>query len=213
MKDLIAELNTVARRVEREGDHAGPGQEGDVYVVELTRTYDADPADVWEAITNPERIVRWFAKVSGDLRRGGRYAIEGNASGAITECDPPARLALDWEFGDTTSWVTVDLAPVAGDRCELRLRHRHVRDEHWVTYGPGATGVGWDLSLLGLAWHLEGGERGEDTAAAFLAHPDGRDFIRGAAASWGEAHQAAGAPAEVATRSAQATADAFAPPA
>ncbi|GAA0614636.1 SRPBCC family protein [Sporichthya brevicatena] len=210
MKDLIAELTTVARRVEREGDHAGVGREGDVYVVELRRTYDAEPADVWDAITDPERIGRWFARVSGDLRLGGRYAIEGNASGAITACDPPKRLALDWEFAGATSWVSVDLTPVEGDRCELVLRHRQPRSEHWATYGPGATGVGWDLSLLGLAWHLQGVE---NTAAEFEAHPGGRDFIRGAATSWGEAHQAAGAPAEAASRAAQATADAFAPPA
>ena len=48
------------------------------------RTYPAPAADVWDALTNTERLPRWFAPVSGDLHLGGRYAIEGNASGTIT---------------------------------------------------------------------------------------------------------------------------------
>ena len=34
------------------------------------RTYDAPIEDVWDAVTNPERISRWFLPVSGDLRAG-----------------------------------------------------------------------------------------------------------------------------------------------
>ncbi|MBA3743015.1 SRPBCC domain-containing protein [Sporichthya sp.] len=96
-----------------------------------------------------------------------RYAIDGNASGAITECDPPRRLTLDWEFGDAVSWVTLELRPVGEDRCELVLCHRQPRTDHWNTYGPGATGVGWELTVLGLGWHLAGVEK---THAEFEAN-------------------------------------------
>lgn len=208
MNDLIAELDRARRRVERLSDHGGPGNDEDLYDVEIRRTYDADPAEVWDACTNPERIARWFSPVTGDLRPGGRYAIDGNASGAITECDPPRRLALDWEFGDhALSWVTLELNPV-GDRTELVLRHRQPRTEHWATYGPGATGVGWELAVLGLAMHLAGSAK---PAAEFEASPEARQFTRRSATLWGEAHEAAGAPASVATKAARATADAFAP--
>ena len=118
MKDIIAELANASRRVEREGDHDGPGGPDDIYVVEISRTYDAETADVWDACTTPERVARWFGVVSGDLRLGGRFAIEGNASGEILECEAPRRLAVTWEFGGDTSWVTLDLTPV-GDRTEL----------------------------------------------------------------------------------------------
>ena len=208
MNDLIAELDLARRRVERLSDHGGPGNDEDLYDVEIRRTYDADPADVWDACTNPERIARWFSPVTGDLRLGGRYSIDGNASGAITECDPPRRLALDWEFGDhALSWVTLELNPV-GDRTELVLRHRQPRTEHWATYGPGATGVGWELAVLGLAMYLAGSEK---PSAEFEASPDAKQFTRRSAALWGAAHEAAGAPASVAAQAAQATADAFAP--
>ena len=208
MNDLIAELDLARRRVERLSDHGGPGNDEDLYDVEIRRTYDADPADVWDACTNPERIARWFSPVSGDLRLGGRYSIDGNASGAITECDPPRRLVLDWEFGDhALSWVTLELNPV-GDRTELVLRHRQPRTEHWATYGPGATGVGWELTVLGLAMHLAGSEK---PSAEFEASPDAKQFTRRSAELWGAAHEAAGAPPSVAAQAAQATADAFAP--
>jgi uncharacterized protein YndB with AHSA1/START domain len=32
----------------------------------LADIYDTDVDDLWEACTNPERLARWIAKVSGD---------------------------------------------------------------------------------------------------------------------------------------------------
>ena len=49
--------------------------------VTLTRSYATPVADLWDAVTNGERIPRWFAPVSGELRLGGRYQVEGNAGG------------------------------------------------------------------------------------------------------------------------------------
>jgi uncharacterized protein YndB with AHSA1/START domain len=34
------------------------------------RTYDADIEDVWSALTDPDRMKRWFMPISGDLRVG-----------------------------------------------------------------------------------------------------------------------------------------------
>ena len=152
MNDLIAELERVRRSVASETAPDGP-----VHVVELRRTYDAPAEDVWDACTNPERIPRWFLPVSGDLRLGGRFQLEGNAGGEISECEPPRRLAVTWEFGGDASLVTLDLVPAGGGATELLLRHAVGDNDHWATYGPGATGVGWDLALLGLAQYVRTG--------------------------------------------------------
>ena len=40
------------------------------------RTYPTSQADLWDALTNAERIPRWFLPVSGDLQVGGRYQLE-----------------------------------------------------------------------------------------------------------------------------------------
>ena len=38
--------------------------------VRVEDIYDTDIDDLWEACTTPERLARWIAEVSGDLRVG-----------------------------------------------------------------------------------------------------------------------------------------------
>src|SRR5262245_64831752 len=73
------------------------------------RTYPTDQDDLWDALTNSERIPRWFMGVTGDLRVGGRYQLERNAGGVIERCEKPDLLAVTWEYGGDVSWVTVTL--------------------------------------------------------------------------------------------------------
>jgi uncharacterized protein YndB with AHSA1/START domain len=205
MIDLIAEFERMRRRV---GSDTAPG--GPVHVVELRRTYDAPAGDVWDACTDPERIARWFLPVSGDLRPGGRFQLEGNAGGEILECAPPSRLAVSWQFVGDSSLVTLALTPTESGATELLLRHAVGDNDHWATYGPGAVGVGWELALVGLAEHLRTGG-GVDDPEALTTSPEGRAFIRRSAAGWGAAHGAAGVPAAVAGEAAARTSEAYAP--
>jgi uncharacterized protein YndB with AHSA1/START domain len=205
MNDLITELERVRRSVARETAADGPA-----HVVELRRVYDARAHDVWDACTNPDRIPRWFLPIRGDLRLGGRFQLEGNAGGEITECEPPHRLAVTWEFGGEVSVVTVDLAPAGDAATELRLRHAVGDDDHWATYGPGAVGVGWDLALLAFTLYLRTGASVDDPQA-FGSSPEGQAFMRRSAAAWGAAHTAAGAGAATANEAAARTSAAYAP--
>ena len=123
------------------------------------RSYPTSADDVWDALTSPERLPRWFMPISGDLELGGRYQLEGNAGGTIDTCDPPKHLGVTWEFGGSVGWVDVYVAG-AGDDTTLRLEHVGLVDDFddkWDEFGPGAVGVGWDLSLLGLGEHLATG--------------------------------------------------------
>lgn len=205
MNDLVAELERVRRRVESQTAPDRP-----VHVVELRRTYDAPAEDVWDACTNAERIPRWFLPITGDLRLGGRFQLEGNAGGEITECEPPRRLAVTWEIGGDTSLVTLDLAPAGGAATELLLRHAVGDNDHWATYGPGAVGVGWDGALLGLGLYLRTGASVDDPQA-FGISPEGREFMQRSAADWGAAHAAAGVQAAIANEAAARTSAAYAP--
>ena len=117
MNDLIAELERVRRSVASETAPDGP-----VHVVELRRTYDVPTEDVWDACTNPERIPRWFLPISGDLRPGGRFQLEGNAGGEITECEPPRRLAVTWEFGGDNGRPILHKEPLVYENVELKQR-------------------------------------------------------------------------------------------
>jgi uncharacterized protein YndB with AHSA1/START domain len=184
MFDAANHLGATTRAIE-DSTHEGTP----VKVVVASRTYPTDVDDLWQAITDPERIPRWFAPVSGDLRLGGRFQIEGNAGGEVVACDQPKHFAITWEFGGDTSWVDVHLEE-AGDGTMLTLRHAaDVRDNvHLSTYGPGAVGVGWELGLMGLAEHLATGSSiPHEEAEQWGASDEGRAFMTASATAWGEA--------------------------
>lgn len=41
------------------------------FLLRFAQTYPTTPADLWAAVTRPDRLARWFAPVTGDLRDGG----------------------------------------------------------------------------------------------------------------------------------------------
>jgi uncharacterized protein YndB with AHSA1/START domain len=177
------------------------------------RTYPGRQADLWDALTSAERIPRWFLPVSGDLRAGGRYQLEGNAGGVIERCKEPESFAVTWEFGGMLSWLEVTLTP-DGERTVLELAHESPVDpDFWGQFGPGAVGVGWDLALMGLGRHLDSGASVDPKeAAAFLTSPDGAEFIRSAAAGWADAAAADGDEPEAARQAAARTVAFYTPP-
>ncbi|MCY1157326.1 MAG: polyketide cyclase [Citricoccus sp.] len=209
MVDIQSQLAAVTRGIHTEDREGEPS-----YVQTLEQAYPASIDDVWEAVTTADRIRRWFLPVTGELEPGGRYQLQGNAGGEVLECAPPtagrASYRITWEFGGGVSWVTVRLA-ADGEQTRLELEHvARVADMPagmWETYGPGATGVGWDGGLLGLALHLNAteGSLSPGEAEAWALTDEGRSFYRGAADGWASAHVAAGADPGDAAKNADAT--------
>jgi uncharacterized protein YndB with AHSA1/START domain len=213
MVDVTRQISAVQRAVgEREADGAR------ARVQTLTQEYASPIDDVWDAVTSADRIPRWFLPVTGDLSLGGRYQFEGNAGGEVLECAPPsdgaAHYRVTWEFGGGVTWLVVRLtASNAGGRAATRLDLEHTAREgdippgFWEQFGPGATGVGWDGGLLGLALHLSrDASLPPSEAAAWAATDEGRAFYRGAADAWAAAHIASGeVDAATAARAADAT--------
>ena len=179
-------------------------------MVSGSAVYETDVEDLWDAITNPERIARWFLPISGDLSLGGRYQLEGNAGGKVTQCDPPDAFQVTWEYGESVTWLRIQLDSIDGGT-RLTLEHLMLKDEaseaHWRQFGPGATGVGWDLGFAGLAFHLR-------TPTPSLLQPyndwmaseDGKNFIRSCCGEWAVAHVGSGESKEVAEEMADQTA-------
>ena len=90
LADHIGAMTRSVKNLERDGKP--------MKAVIASRIYDTDAADLWDALTNPERLPRWFAPVTGDFKLGGKYQVEGNAGGTVTTCEPEKKLALTWEF-------------------------------------------------------------------------------------------------------------------
>ncbi|WP_067534380.1 SRPBCC family protein [Nocardia crassostreae] len=182
--DPVAAAGMVVREVRTGSREGAPTR-----IAIARRVYPTGQADLWDALTDIERIPRWFLPVSGDLRVGGRYQLQGNANGVVEECDEPKRFALTWEMGEQVSWVEVSLSPEgAGTRLELRHEAR-VDPAFWEEFGPGAVGVGWDLALaVGLGVHIDTGEAVDPVEGmAFGTTATGVEFVRIAAMDWAEA--------------------------
>ncbi|MEO0983004.1 MAG: SRPBCC family protein [Pseudomonadota bacterium] len=182
LNDIEHHLGAVARSVVSLEKDGAPAR-----AVILSRTYDTAIEDLWDAATNPERLPRWFAPVEGDLRLGGRYQVEGNAGGEILQCDPPRLVSLTWEINGDVSWVDVVLEAQSPDAARLTLTHTSKVSPFWTEYGPGATGVGWELGLSGLALHLVDPAAARFDEQAFADSEEGKSFARGSSAEWGEA--------------------------
>jgi uncharacterized protein YndB with AHSA1/START domain len=176
-------------------------------IVIARRLYPASQAELWNTLTSAERIPRWFLPVSGELRVGGRYQLEGNAGGVVERCKEPESFAVTWEFGGAVSWVEVTLIPVGGHTA-LELAHEAPLDaDMWGTSGPGAVGVGWDLALhSGLGSYVDTGDSVDlKRAAAFTASPGGAAFIRASAQGWAAAAIEDGDDPEAARQAAERT--------
>jgi uncharacterized protein YndB with AHSA1/START domain len=180
-----------------------------VRVVTLSRSYATTPEDLWEAVTTAERIPRWFMPVTGDLKLGGRYQLQGNAGGEIVECDPPRHFKVTWEFAGNTSWVDVRVAK-DGAGARLQLEHSLPEDEHWKKFGPGATGVGWDMGLVGLTLHMEtGAPQIPEEGMKWMMSDNGKDYVRATSEAWYRAAVASGEDAGAAKAAAAQTTAAY----
>ncbi|HEX6345618.1 SRPBCC domain-containing protein [Umezawaea sp.] len=175
MIDIANHLKAIHREVGR-----GQAASGEVVSVLLRREYDAHVADVWDALTDPDRVKRWFLPVSGDLREGGTFQLEGNAGGDILTCLPPTTLKVT--FGGPTSVVELRLTAIGDEGTALELEHTVPIEMAGSGAGALYVGPGWDGAFLALALFLAG-ETAEDPAAAANS-PEAQEFSRRSVRAW-----------------------------
>lgn len=208
MIDVSHQISAVRRTL---GDRVIEGKEA--RVLTISQVYDTDVDDLWDAVTNPERIPRWFLPVSGELKVGGKYQLEGNAGGTVERCEPPKSFAATWEFGGNVSWIEVRLTP-EGEGTRFELEHVAHVDDRWDEFGPGAVGIGWDGALVGLVLHLAapGTAVDPEAAMAWMMSPEGIRFMTASNEAWYEADVAAGADPAKARAAADRTLKAYTTP-
>ena len=139
-----------------------------------TAGYAAGIDEVWDALTNPVRLPRWFAGQRGVARRR-PVPGRGQRRREVLECEKPSRAYLTWSSaGDQLARVDLDRS---GGRTRVGLEHVAPVTEHMNTYGPGAVGVGWDLSFPGwpITWTVARRPAGDEEE--LLASPE--DGVRG----------------------------------
>ena len=108
--------------------------------IEREIVFPASPTEVWEALTEPERLEEWFAtEVELDAQPGGegifRWGDGDERRAVVREAAPEERLVLDWE---DDGQVVLELEEVDGG---TRVRVVE-RSPEWSTA----------LELHALAW-------------------------------------------------------------
>ena len=145
------------------------GDEGE-QTVTLVRRYPAAAADVWNALTTPERIARWYGTIVGTPPRavGDEFEVEigeGMVRRALLEsCAAPSGLSYTWWSGDgDPGLVTIRLDAIADDATRLTVQHDRLRPHRMTQYGGG-----WEQNLVALAGVLgaagEGGGEADGEA-------------------------------------------------
>ena len=181
---IPSEIGAIQREVRRTPREDG----GENVTVLARRTYAANPEDTWSALTDPARIVRWFMPISGDLRVGGNFQLEGNAGGDILECDKPRRLRVT--FGSETSILELRLMPDGDAATMLELEHSVPIEMAQSGAGALWVGPGWDGAMLGLSLFLAG-EAVDDPVAAANS-PETIAFNEKSVRAWADAVEASG---------------------
>src|ERR1700747_2727651 len=102
------------------------------------------PDEVWQGLTEPERLEEWFAsEVSLDARPGGegvfRWGDGDERRAVVRELEPEERLVLDW---DDDGQVVLELEEVEGGTrlhvVEPSPQWSTALELHALAWGPAA---------------------------------------------------------------------------
>jgi uncharacterized protein YndB with AHSA1/START domain len=131
--------------------------------IRIEDLYDTGIDDLWAACTTPNRLARWIAEVSGDLRVGGDFQAVFTSTwsgpGRIEACEPPHHLLLTMDPGTDDeahleAWLTEE-----GAKTRLTVEERGLPLDKLYFHGAG-----WQAHLDDLRQSLSSGTS---------VHPDG----------------------------------------
>jgi len=142
-------------------------------VVRIEDRYDTDIDDLWSAITDPDRLARWFGEVDGELSQRGEFRVHiadaGDRTGQVEACEPPQRLVVTTRETDE-SWQQGGGVPPFDQTLEATLTADGGQTILVIeTYGMPLDkiafyGAGWQIHAENLATYLAGREPGDTEA-------------------------------------------------
>ena len=140
-------------------------------VVRIEDRYETDIDDLWSALTDPDRLARWYGQVEGDLRTGGEFRvyIEANdieSTGHVEACEAPGRLLVTTRETDESyrkgqgvppfDQVIEVMLTADGDQTILIVEVRGTPLDKIAFYGAG-----WQIHAENLAAYLAGRQPGD----------------------------------------------------
>ena len=139
-------------------------------VVRIEDRYDTDIDDLWSAITDPDRLARWFGEVDGELSQRGQFRVHiadaGDRTGQVEACEPPHRLVVTSRETDESYRRGQGVPPfdavweitltADGDRTTLVIEVKGMPLEKIAFFGAG-----WQIHAENLATYVAGHEPGD----------------------------------------------------
>jgi uncharacterized protein YndB with AHSA1/START domain len=139
-------------------------------VVRIEDRYDTDIDDLWSAITDPDRLARWFGEVDGELSQRGEFRLRiadaGERTGQVETCEPPQRVVVTTRETDESYRRGQGVPPfdavweimltADGDQTILVIEVKGMPLDKIAFYGAG-----WQIHAENLAAYLAGREPGE----------------------------------------------------
>jgi activator of HSP90 ATPase len=101
---------------------------------------NAEPSDIYSALTNPNTIELWSgypAKMSTES--GSEFSLwEGDITGKNLEFIPDRKVVQEWYFGDQPekSIVTISITP-DGENSQVTIEHSNIPDEDFTDISEG----------------------------------------------------------------------------
>jgi uncharacterized protein YndB with AHSA1/START domain len=139
-------------------------------VVRIEDRYDTDIGDLWSAITDPDRLARWFGEVDGELSQGGEFRVRiadaGERTGRVEACEPPQLLVVTTRETDESYRSGQGVPPfdavweitltADGDQTILVIEVKGMPVDKIAFYGAG-----WQIHAENLATYILGGQPGD----------------------------------------------------
>lgn len=135
--------------------------DGGMGFVRMSTQFKTDIDNLWSALTEPQRLARWYGNFDGDFHVGGKFkafipSSGWDGQGRIEECTAPAHLSVTmWEKASGEQGLTVDLVAIDA-YTKLILEKRGISPDICWAYGAG-----WQAHLEDLSAYLAGREKAD----------------------------------------------------
>lgn len=129
--------------VEAPAEFAQVRIDGDRGTVRFERRLNTSIAEAWSVVTDPERIVRWFAPVTVEDKQWITYWDDGReyAKGEILRCEPQRLIEVSWRASDDAEPLTDTVLRISlrqeEDAVLLILEHEQLMAADLTQYSPG----------------------------------------------------------------------------
>jgi uncharacterized protein YndB with AHSA1/START domain len=141
-------------------------------IVRVEDRFETDIEDLWSALTQPERLARWYGEIEGELRVAGDFRARVHASGwegagRVEECEPPRRFLVLSKAPDEPNEDSTEVTLTGdGEQTVLVVEQRGLPLDLLWAYGAGL-----QVHVEDLAGHIAGRERGDTETRFALLKP------------------------------------------